>query len=246
MRAREFEREVVERRLQGQTYDTIAVALNCSLSGAHEAFWRCVDRIPAESLERFRAESLQRIEMLRAKAWVRARGKHAPVNVLAFLLALEDRQSRLLGLDAAVKFDATARPAPVDAEERVAQLRKNLTEDELRTLLNLMRKGSGQVSPPRMVEATATHTPVPAVVIEPEFNLPPSATPTPGAYVTRSVEPSRSFLNVDEFCREFSLSRTDPTLVSAMPEARTRWLQWHQQSCRANPGACPHRAVLGR
>jgi hypothetical protein len=160
LRARRREAEIVERRLKGETFDTIALVLGMSTSGCADAYQRALNRVSYPTVVRAREEQLQRLDLLRREAWVRANAKHSPISVLEFLLRLEERQARLLGLDSDSDFDGS-RPVAVDADEMTKLIQQNLEVDEQRELLRLMRKARGLPSAPSY--AYGDHSSVEAV-----------------------------------------------------------------------------------
>jgi hypothetical protein len=147
LRARQREAEIVERRLRGETFDTIATALSMSTGGCADAYERALNRVSYPTVVRAREEQLQRLDLLRRKGWARANAKHPPISALEFLLRLEERQARLLGLDSDTRFDGSG-PVAVDADEMTRLIQSNLSVDEQRQMLHLMRKARGLPSVP--------------------------------------------------------------------------------------------------
>jgi hypothetical protein len=94
LRARHREAEIVERRLKGETFDTIATALGMSTSGCADAYERALNRVSCPTVMRAREEQLQRLDLLRRKGWARANAKQPPISAFEFLLRLEERQAR--------------------------------------------------------------------------------------------------------------------------------------------------------
>jgi hypothetical protein len=168
VRAREVEKAVVEFRLRGWSYSRIAEEMDLSISGAHSAYWRALDRTPAESVSKMRAEALARIERLRARLWEHeSRGK-LPIRAAAVLAMLEAQQAKIFGLVSAVEFDPDAIPASefTDRDKMTKLIQTNLTVDEQRLMLRLMRKAHGQPDA-TAIETTSTQTPPAPVPAEP-------------------------------------------------------------------------------
>lgn len=114
-------------------------------------------------------------------------------------LRIEEREARLLGLDAAIKFDPETFISPPNAEQQVATLREHLDEHELRQLVYLLRKGKGLDVNER-----------PAIDVTPRTSPPsppapaPTATPAPQSGFVHQPEiedadpePSKAYRDVD-------------------------------------------------
>ena len=156
--------------------------------------------------------------MLREAAWKHERRGRLPAKIIALLTMIEDRRCKLLGLDATDKFDPTAPPPmPPDREAAVKLPQQNLSPEELRMLIGLMRKARGD-QPAIETTSRPAATPTPAPAASPdvtqtarEMVAPPSRSePAAPGFVRQAdpePEPSRSFRDIDELPRAWSPSR---------------------------------------
>lgn len=240
-------REIVSRRLAGQSFSMIATGMGMALSSVHEGYSRGLNAIcPPDSLIEARRRAAARLDELRLKVWPRLKGARPAIDVVMAALKIEERESRLLGLDAALRFTEGSTPVP-NADELTAQIQKNLSVEQQRQLVMLLRLAKSGPAP--AIEVAVTPIPrTDAEIVEPDsFNLPPSTTPATSAFVGRSDEPSTSFTSLSQFCAEFNLLPNDPTVGALRRQAREAWLAWHQRICTALRSVdCPHKSVLGR
>jgi hypothetical protein len=241
-RARDREDEIVQRRLRGQSFSTIADAMKMSVSACHESFWRALSNIPVKSVEQYRLESLQRLELLREAAWKHAKpGRLPPPKIIALLVLIEDRRCKLLGLNAIEGYDPTAPPiATPDRDLAVRQAQQNLSADELRTLIALMRKASGKLDSNELPAIETTATPTPENPIAQAIGLPPSKPPVATGMVAQSDEPQPPrYVSLIDFIRRCNLDDADPVNEQAFGFAQERWIAWHNRHCVGGPD-CVH------
>lgn len=92
------EREALELRRAGVTYDVIAERLMyANKGGAHKAVQRALKRTLQEPADELRALELDRLERLQVAVWPKAmRGDVASIDRV---LRIAERRSKLLGLD---------------------------------------------------------------------------------------------------------------------------------------------------
>jgi hypothetical protein len=113
------ERQVIELRRAGATFDDIARTLNyANPSGAWQAYNRALQRtLVTAGAEEARTEELDRLDRLQRAVWGNAmQGEIASVQAV---LRIMDRRAKYLGLDAPVKQEVTIEhidPNSVDAE----------------------------------------------------------------------------------------------------------------------------------
>lgn len=115
----ERERQVLELRRAGATYDDCARAVGyATAQGAYLAYQRALKRTLVETgAEEARQQELDRLDRLQRAVWPNAlQGDLAAVNSV---LRIMDRRARYLGLDAPIKHDLTVEtvdPTSIDAE----------------------------------------------------------------------------------------------------------------------------------
>lgn len=121
-------------------------------SGAYRAVNRALDAVPVEAVEELRALECARLDMLTEQAWAIINGAHllvAPggkvvhgddgqavadpmpaLRAIAALLKISERRARLLGLDAAKKYEFTGGPVvtleAIDLE--IARMQREINE----------------------------------------------------------------------------------------------------------------------
>jgi hypothetical protein len=139
---RQLEADIVRYRIEGMTFDWIGTQLDMSTSGVHEAFWRCINRNGVANVRHLRAEALVRLDAIRARGWILANRPKPVVSALHLLLACEERQARLFGLDEANRFDGMSPIAP-SVTEQAEKIAKHLTVDQQRELVFLLRLARG-------------------------------------------------------------------------------------------------------
>jgi hypothetical protein len=123
------ERQVLELRRAGATFDDIAVRLGfANKSGAWQAYKRALDRTLVDAgADELRAIEADRLDRLQQRVWVLALGGDLPaVNVM---LRIMERRARLLGLD-----------APVKQELRVEQVDPTSIDAEVQRLVSLLER----------------------------------------------------------------------------------------------------------
>lgn len=118
--------DIIDRRIRGETFDAIAVAVGlASKQTAHALYTRALREIQddrAETTEAARSFELERLDRIESAAW--ARVDLGDPRALDVLIRISDRRARLLGLDAPAKVDLS-----MDAVDReIARLKAELAE----------------------------------------------------------------------------------------------------------------------
>lgn len=148
----ERDAEAAHLRAQGMSYREIAEALGyADPSGAYKAVSRALAAVPVEAVDELRAVELARLDDLTSRAWVVANKTHPVVaangrvvlgpdgeplvddgpvlHALDRLLKIAERRARLLGLDAAKKYEVRQQVVTLDAiDAAIADLRRQLDE----------------------------------------------------------------------------------------------------------------------
>lgn len=132
----ERERQVLELRRGGLTFDLIAKKLNYShASGAHKAYVNACRRIVVSDVMEIRNVEMERLDIAQSAIWNNVlRGDIPAINTL---LKIMERRARLLGLDSPTKAQievTTYDTGTIDSE--VARLIRLLgsTDSETRAL----------------------------------------------------------------------------------------------------------------
>lgn len=117
--ARERERQVLELRRDGLTFDAIARRLGYSdPSGAYHAFQRALARITEEPAQEVRRLELERLDwMFECLRDAIAKGRGYAIEKGIMIM---DRRARLLGLDAPTKHQVTVSDTLVAEIESLA------------------------------------------------------------------------------------------------------------------------------
>lgn len=98
---REREARAVEMRMQGASFREIAQAVGyANEASAARAFWRAMDRTPAENVVQLRRTESQRIDQIIQALWPNAMAGSARHGEV--ICKLIERKARLLGLDAPI------------------------------------------------------------------------------------------------------------------------------------------------
>jgi len=117
LEAAERQRQALELRKTGQTYDAIAQALGYrNPSCAYRAIERALKKTLQQPADSVRQLEIARLDAMLHALWGRALGsKTRPPNPLIVdrILRLMERRARLLGLDAPVKTDVTSDSKPI-------------------------------------------------------------------------------------------------------------------------------------
>lgn len=148
----ERDAEAARLRAQGLAYREIAEALGyADASGAYKSVTRALNAVPAEAVDELRAVELARLDDLTRRAWAVATKTHPVVaangrvvlgpdgeplvddgpvlHALDRLLKIAERRARLLGLDAAKKYEVKQQVVTLDAiDAAIADLRSQLAE----------------------------------------------------------------------------------------------------------------------
>lgn len=119
--------DIIDRRIRGETFESIAAAVGLgSKQAVHALYTRALREIQddrAETIEAARSFELERLDRIEAAAW--ARVDNDDPRALDVLIRISDRRARLLGLDAPAKVDLS-----MDAVDReIARLKAELAED---------------------------------------------------------------------------------------------------------------------
>lgn len=119
LQAVEKERQVIELRRAGATFDDIARAVGYKEpSGAHAAYKRALKRTLTDAgTEELREQELDRLDRMQRAVWPKV--MQGDVQAITAALRLMDRRARLLGLDAPTRIAATVETidaASIDAE----------------------------------------------------------------------------------------------------------------------------------
>jgi DNA-binding CsgD family transcriptional regulator len=142
--ARERERQCLELRLRGATFVDIGKQIGISAQGAEKSYKRALRRIPQTEALACRKEQRERLDRLRVRAWNRLGA--LPVGdpgvdlAVQSALRIEQRESKLLGLDAPRQLEVQQHEDPstlVQKELNQAMLAR-LSIDEKRQLLALI------------------------------------------------------------------------------------------------------------
>lgn len=106
VQARVNERQALEMRLQGYSYADIAVALNIAIDTARETIKRVMFRMAettAEDAVEVRTLELERLDLMLVRLQEQiAKGSEKAIETA---LRIQERRSRLLGLDSPKKFE---------------------------------------------------------------------------------------------------------------------------------------------
>ena len=114
--AKQRERDALELRTRGCTYDQISKALGMSLSGAADAVRRALEALKSETQEK--AEEVRDLELRRLDKMLQIAEAAAEGGDLAAIdrvIRIQERRSKYLGLDAPAKSEThTTVAAAVD------------------------------------------------------------------------------------------------------------------------------------
>lgn len=125
----ERERQVLELRRAGLTYDLIAQQVGYSnASGAHHAYTRALKRTLSEAgADDLRAMELDRLDRLQRMAWpLAAQGN---LRAIDSILRIMTRRARLMGLDAPIVQEVTTYDGSGDIDREVQRLVRLLATD---------------------------------------------------------------------------------------------------------------------
>jgi hypothetical protein len=96
--AAERKAAALELRKSGATFEQIAATLGCSISYAHKAVTKALDRMVREPADALRKLELERLDSMLFGLWRRAKG--GETGAVDRVIKLMERRARLLGLDA--------------------------------------------------------------------------------------------------------------------------------------------------
>jgi hypothetical protein len=144
----QLERQCLELRLAGATYEDIARQLalpNYML--AYRAYLRAIRNIPAPAAHRACTEMLERLNRLRLHVWSKFQdaGSTELATLVVAALRIETREAHLLGLDAPQKLDLEQ---VIDVNEQALRQRQQdvlaqLSISARAELLAVLRKEKG-------------------------------------------------------------------------------------------------------
>jgi hypothetical protein len=156
-------RKCVALRIKGESYPKIAAILGLSVSSAYEGYRRGLSELcPVEDIAEERQRARAIIDELRAKIWRRLHKPGCELACFDVALRIEARAAALLGLDGATAFDLTVQSHSTNADQMTAQIQKNLSVDQQRqlvALLRLARDGIANGDSHAPVEVSATQAP---------------------------------------------------------------------------------------
>jgi hypothetical protein len=250
-RAEVLARRCVALRLGGASYPVIARRLGISTSSAYEAWKRGLAELcPVEDLVEERQRSRLILDGLREKIQKRLARANCPLAAFDTAVRIEQRVSQLLGLDSAIEFDVNLQGRPANADELTAKIQKNLTVEQQRVLVQLLRlaqNGAPVIETTAQTVQTGTVSPAPAetaVEIARAMVAPPSVTcesrPMPPPTPTVEPEPSRAWM--DDRAWRAVMPEEDPASGAGRQWAERTWMNWHTRICTFDAEHCPHYA----
>jgi len=107
--AKQREKDALELRTRGFTYEAIGEALGMSLSGAADAVRRALQALKSETAEK--AEEVRDLELRRLDKMLRiaeAAADQGELGAIDRILRIQERRSKYLGLDAPAKTETHA------------------------------------------------------------------------------------------------------------------------------------------
>jgi hypothetical protein len=124
---RQRQREALELRLAGRTYQTIATTLNMkNRSQAFRAVERAMVEVVREPAEAVLKIELERLDILFSSVWSSATA--GDVTAINAALRVMERRSRLLGLDAPARHEIAADLPPPKVEMSAEEIQEILDE----------------------------------------------------------------------------------------------------------------------
>lgn len=119
--------EALTMRSRGFTYQKIADAMGCSMTGAFKRVQRALAAIPQEAVEEYRRLEGERLDSLLAVALHQALTGSRSLLAIDRVLAIMDRRAKLMGLDAPIRQQIEQVTYSGDSvEARLAELRRAL------------------------------------------------------------------------------------------------------------------------
>ena len=113
------------------------------MQAASKGYYRALRRIPEKAAVQARKEQLRRLDILRLKFYGRLSAPEVmgKETIGSLLLKIEQREARLLGLDAPTKVDATQDEDPEVAarRERQMEILDKLSLEERQELLRFIQ-----------------------------------------------------------------------------------------------------------
>jgi DNA-binding CsgD family transcriptional regulator len=96
------ERDAIELRMAGATYEDIGEMLGMNKAGAQKAVKRAMEKLKQEIIEggdTLKAIEIARLDRMQEGIWKLATGKFPDVKAIDMILKIMDRRAKLLGLD---------------------------------------------------------------------------------------------------------------------------------------------------
>jgi len=169
LKAREREAEVLLRRLRGEPFIEISRSLGISMRGTMVCYRRALDRVTIPTAEDAKRVLLERLHVLNQQLWADYDAAKGDLDlrqrIAGRILQAMRRESALTGSDVPARLVVAVSDNRQDADAvTVAQLRRNLTSDQLRQWLYLTDLANSNPDPAdgASVETTAT-------AIEPDY-----------------------------------------------------------------------------
>jgi hypothetical protein len=123
-RTAERDKQILELRLRGATFEMIAGRLGMHAKGVSKAYYRELANIPRPEREQLRKEHKERLERAWRVVWAKfeaATDSHEIAMLNREVARLEEREARLFGLDAPQKLDVYS-SVTVDQDKKIARL----------------------------------------------------------------------------------------------------------------------------
>jgi DNA-binding CsgD family transcriptional regulator len=172
--------DVLERRVKGATTLAIAAALQMTQRGVQVALNRALTKIDIEGGAEAKRRAVARLDVLRSRLFERFDAGGEDVAAVArAIVAVDQREARLLGLDVPERLILAHLPDP-NAEDAVTMAKLHrLTVEELETLNELTKKMNTPdvETTARSISDTLTEIEKPPA---PDFDQPDDASPTLG------------------------------------------------------------------
>jgi len=178
--AAERQRQVMQLRIRGLTFEAIGKQIGCTRVIAFRVYRKALKAIPRADVEEYRKLETERIADLRQRLWSELAGRADPADptktirpdtettmgIIRTAVRLARHEAMLFGLDAPIKADisGTFGAAQPITDEEAAMRWGRLTTDEQETWMRLQAKMDGRWTEPLAIETTA-------VAVEPPKNV---------------------------------------------------------------------------
>jgi hypothetical protein len=134
----ERERQCLEHRATGATYEQIASAVGyASASGAYAALSRALKRTLIEPASQVRQIEINRLDAMHAALWPTVESPASDqllLKAIPLLLKIAERRARLLGLDAPTELrQQIVEPVDHEREQRIRQVLADALDEKRRT-----------------------------------------------------------------------------------------------------------------